>query len=186
MGRAAHKLGSHSRMIFPEFSRDTFPPASHLPLGLFYMHFLVADNNPSLSPSVASWTPQHPSKWMEAHGGPGTRFYPRVSAIIDEECSLGVERLQIISGGSEEQQSSRTTGFHTDFHLKIASVTTADDFLFLRWNLYSYKSGNVSLPIKVFSSLSPPLCFQPRRECVRVLADRAPISTRRKKYLFLS
>ena len=76
VGRAAPKIGSHSRMIFPEFSRDTLPPASHLPLGLFYMHFLVADNNPSLSPWVASWIPQHPSKWMEAHGDPGTRFYP--------------------------------------------------------------------------------------------------------------
>ena len=50
VGRAAPKLGSHSRMIFPEFFRETLPPTSHLPLRLFYVHFLVADNNPSLSP----------------------------------------------------------------------------------------------------------------------------------------
>lgn len=75
---------------------------------------------------------------------------------------------------------SRTTGFHSDLHLKIESVTTADDFLFLCWNLYSYKSRNVSLHVKIFSSLSPPLCNQPMRERSRLLADRAPISTRRK------
>ena len=41
VGRAALKLGSHSRLIFPKCSRDTLSPTSHLPPGLFYLHFLM-------------------------------------------------------------------------------------------------------------------------------------------------
>ena len=43
VGRAAPKMGSHSRMIFPEFFRETRPPISHLPLGLFLIWASFSD-----------------------------------------------------------------------------------------------------------------------------------------------
>lgn len=99
VGRAAPKLGSHSRIIFPEFFRETLPPTSHLPLRLFYMHFLVADNNPSLSPWIASWIRQHLSKSLPRSNS--NIFYPRIFCSHHPKItglSLNLHRCSAIPG----------------------------------------------------------------------------------------